>query len=169
MGNKPMLVIARLDDGKTMYAVERESRGLYALCRLGSWVDLDKLCSEAVVCRHRPRDATSNNLQHAHIQEHPGHSDLTAESSKYSKKKRLAIEAIQSMVKRPTAEASSYSQVIQPLEAPTSTPGPVSLVQEAIVQQPVPDEPVQQPAAADILDNIRTQYLESLYLSKVCI
>ena len=51
MGSQPMVLIARFDDSRTLCAVERESRGLYALCQLGSWVNFQGLKAEAVVSK----------------------------------------------------------------------------------------------------------------------
>ena len=156
MGTQPMVLIARLDDGLTLYAVEREDRGLYVLCRLGSWVNLQQLRAAAV--------ASKQDLSNKPLEKALGIGDvaavpiITPEGSKYSKKKRLAIEAIQHMVKRPST-AEPQSATVEP-ETPLEPPVPEAPLEE------VPSQVPSQVSAAEMFDNIRTQYLEALYLSK---
>lgn len=152
-----MVLIARLDDGRTLYAVEREDRGLYVLCKLGSWVNLRQLREAAVVSKQElPRALERNNSPQ---QESAPVPLATPESSKYSKKKRLAIEAIQSLVKRPSTDLLTESKPV------TMDSEPIVPV-EAMVEQPPVDGPAPL-TAAEIFENVRTQYLEALYLSKV--
>lgn len=167
MGSQPVVLIARLDDGRSLYAVEREARGLYVLLHLGSWVDLQQLRAVAVVSK---QDVPTT----LHRPSWPGASLPTAplttpESSKYSKKKRLAIEAIQSMVKRPSISLSADA-------TPTETRALIAAEKSAQNSQPqekldigLTREDVAQPTANEIFENVRTQYFEALYLSKVCL
>jgi DNA replication regulator SLD3 len=167
MGNTPMVLVARLDDGKSIFVVERVEQNLYVLCKLGSWVNLSQLCAKAVVSRHDPLKVLTNRFEtRSSLPGVDGESQVTPESSKYSKKKRLAIEAIQSMVKRPSKDVLSL-----PPDAATlcSQPGaamepqPVKQAKAEMIQEDV----VVRPMATDILENIRSQYFEALYLSKV--
>ncbi len=162
-----MVLIALSDDGKSHFAVEREGRGLYALCKIGSWVRLNELCITAVVTRYQSHKGIFNGTELASCaQSSPAESQITPESSKYSKKKRLAIAAIQSMVKRPSRDLSCTSQDVVPVQAPYDT------VLESQSQEDdgtkTQEDSIVQPTAAEILDNIRSQYFEALYLSKVC-
>lgn len=159
MGSQPMVLIARLDDGRTLYAVEREDRGLYVLCRLGSWVDIHQLKEAAVVSNQElPRGLERRDS----LQQNTPAPLVTQESSKYSKKKRLAIEAIQSMVKRPSAGLLTESQLVTAEVEPILDSQPA----ESTAEQPPMDDPVTR-TAAEIFDGVRTQYLEALYISKV--
>lgn len=162
MGSQPMVLVARLDDGRTFCAVERESRGLYALCQLGSWVNLQALKAEAVVSKQE-----MPKLSHMCP---PGNAIpqlaiplATTESSKYSKKKRLAIEAIQSMVKRPSTSLVTESQESH-TEPDSAT---IPLPTEKVIISPSQEEGTTQLTAAEIFENVRNQYFETLYLSKV--
>ncbi len=171
MGSQPTILVARLDDTRTLYAVERESRGLYVLCQLGSWVNLHELRAVAVVSRQDLPERAGPQV--------PTTLPLPiSESNKYSKKKRLAIEAIQSMVKRPS---TSHLTDTQPesqrstldLEPPfTDYPAPSQdaphqeLTNQKLKVVPPIDDVISQPTAAEIFENVRTQYLEALYLSK---
>lgn len=161
MGSTPMVLIARLDDGKTHFAVELEARGLYVLCRIGSWVDMEKLCAGAVVSRYRSMAKKNEGTKFTNIQAQTEISQITPESTKYSKKKRLAIEAIQSMVKRPSGELTPSSQALPKIPEPQPQTGAAAatLSPEKLVSHPV--------ATEEILDTIRNQYFEALYLSKV--
>lgn len=159
MGSQPMLLIARLDDARTLFAVERESRGLYALCQLGSWVNLHVLKAEAVVSKDEMHKLSEKGLPVAVPRATVPLA--TPESSKYSKKKRLAIEAIQSMVKRPSTSLTTDSQE-SPVEPASATALPLT---ENVLASPS-QEVAAQLTAAEIFENVRNQYFEALYLSK---
>jgi DNA replication regulator SLD3 len=160
MGNQPMVLIARLDDARTLYAVERESHGLYVLCQLGSWVNIQQLRTAAVAWKHessRTSDGQDNIIQEPSL-------STTVPEVKFSKKKRLAIEAIQSLVKRPTSNLLADPESITPESIPPAIPIPE--VQQCNSQSMV-DETISPPTASEMFDTVRTQYFEALYLSKV--
>ncbi|CAL3970907.1 hypothetical protein PZA11_007310 [Diplocarpon coronariae] len=164
MGNKPTVLIARLDDNRTLYAVERESRGLYVICQLGSWVNLHDLKAAAVLSKQElPERAGLPTSTQSHS---------IPESNKYSQKKRLAIEAIQSMVKRPVTGPIADSQAgsAEPEQVVVEFPIPSQASDQQFDAQGRSGVPVveyiAQPTAAEIFDNFRVQYLEALYLSK---
>ncbi|KAB8289685.1 hypothetical protein EYC80_010597 [Monilinia laxa] len=166
MGNQPMVLIARLDDNRTLYAVERESRGLYVVLQLGSWINIQQLKSSAVVAQTDRADLPVKGLLLGSTAIEPLTAPLIT-GSKYNKKKRLAIEAIQSMIKRPSTPSTPLLPEPRPQSAaPESVP--VSEAQnetQATVTLPAIETTIQA-TATEIFDNIRTQYFESLYLSK---
>lgn len=167
LGNTPMVLIACSEDGKSYFAIERESRDVYAICKLGSWVRIDQLCGAAVVSRYHSRRGTVNNIERPPSAKGAvGEPIITEGPSKYSKKKRLAIEAIQSMVKRPSRDVSATCQVTAAAQPKSETNVEPQLQVPGDVME-VKDEIVAQPVATDILENIRSQYFEALYLSKV--
>lgn len=159
MGSQPMTLIARLDDDITLYAVEREDRGLYVLCQLGSWVNLQLLKATAVVSKQGVSKATERNLGPS--MDTVSVPLMTAETSKYSKTKRLAIEAIQSMVKRPLTGILTESQT-----APRGQESILDSQLEETTLSPRTEEPVAQPTSNEIFETVRNQYFEALYLSK---
>lgn len=167
MGNTPAVLIARCGDMKSLFVMERVEQNLYILCRLGSWVSLSRLCTGAILSRHETfKAAASRSEAESVLHENKAESQVTPESSKYSKKKRLAIEAIQSMVKRPSRDGLS---ALQDQAAPHSQP---STVMESQPSKQTGAEVIQEdinvrPMATEIFDNIQSQYFESLYLSKV--
>lgn len=185
------LLVAKSEPRGNIYALERQNNGLYVICKLGSWVEIESLAQQATtVCSERvfpPKpDVTTEQATQSAI--------TTPHMHKEQKKKRAAIEAIQSLVRK---RAKSQSQAPQanldesagsPVdgdtfkmdvdESPTSqveekkTPNAKLLGGAALpaIQSgpsPLPDLPPQD-LAASIFDNIRTQYFEVLYRSKVC-
>jgi DNA replication regulator SLD3 len=162
MGSQPMVLIARLDDARTLCAVERESRGLYALCQLGSWVNLHGLKVEAVVSKPEMHKLSEKGPSGIAVLQ-SATPLVTPEPSKYGKKKRLAIEAIQSMVKRPSTSLATESQE-SPIEPESHT---TLQVTEGVTGPPPQEELATQLTAAEIFENIRNHYFEALYLSKV--
>jgi DNA replication regulator SLD3 len=153
-------LVARLDSTCTLFAIERESQGLYVLFQLGSWISLQQLRASAVASKQdvsKPLSLVQNGETSVPID--------TPESSNYSNKKRLAIEQIQSMVKRPSTSLSTDNS--QGTNTPVETP----VLQPHALGVPVDSPPVvelaTQPTAAEIFENIRNQYLEALYISKV--
>jgi len=163
MGSQPMVLIARLDDARTLCAVERDSRGLYALCQLGSWVNLPGLKATAVASKQDLPKLSERVLPGGAVAEAIAAVPLgTPESSKYSKKKRLAIEAIQSMVNRPSTTLATESQ-----ESPIDPESTSNLQLAEKATNPTSREEVTtQLTAAEIFENVRSQYFEALYLSK---
>jgi len=160
MGNQPMVLIARLDDGRSLYAVEREDRGLYVLCQLGSWVNVQQLRASAVASTVDPPNKTGKVLGHMDNDPLP---QKAPDATKYGKSKRLAIEAIQSMVKRPSTGNLAESQA----SALESQPPELSQGDEHASNEPAINEASVPPTASELFDGVRSQYLEALY-SKVC-
>jgi DNA replication regulator SLD3 len=182
MGNRPVVLIARLETNKTIYAIERQDGGLYSLCKLGHWINLEKLNDDATVANTkllRPRDAPARTIPDA---------ATTPQLHRENKKRRLAIEAIQSLVKRP-ARSQTISSITQiPETAPTSgstenetappitnlsadsdftgVANPAALAKDSAILT-VPEAELPQPTAADIFDTVRNQYWEALYHSRV--
>ncbi|KAI1844335.1 hypothetical protein JX266_009429 [Neoarthrinium moseri] len=185
MGTRPIVLIARLESNRMSYVLERQDSGLYTLCKLGNWVDLEKLSSHATVAYTkliRPR----SNPAHASMPE----ATTTPELHKENKKRRLAIEAIQSLVKRPARSLSISlpSQAPEAAQVPTAveqdvasqTLGPPSGLSPAeknpdleamaatqLTKDPVPEQPSSQHTADDIFDNVRSHYFEALYHSMI--
>ncbi|KAI1347611.1 DNA replication regulator SLD3-domain-containing protein [Xylaria sp. FL0043] len=184
MGSRPVVVIARLESNKSLYAIERQANALYTLCHLGSWVDLEQLCDLATVsCSALVRD------QPVLPAEPSARAPLiTPQISHTNKKRRLAIEAIQSLVKKPmrSPSISALSQVGEASRPPTPIQGgnvfggSVSGDQDApsrsevtpksglasradVVQEQ--DEALHIPTADGIFENIRNHYFEALYHS----
>jgi len=159
MGNEPMTLIARLDDGLTLYAVERQDRGLYVLCQLGSWVNIQQLRAVAVVSRQEIK-ALERSFGSGGIATAPS---VPAASSVLSKRKRLAIDAVVSMVKRPCT--GILTEIPTPVE-------PLPLLQSDLKTQ-LPDSQLPtdeistQLTATEIFETVRNHYFEALYLSKV--
>ncbi|KAL2288066.1 hypothetical protein FJTKL_04218 [Diaporthe vaccinii] len=177
----PSVLIARSDSTRNVYAIERHQTGLYVVCKLGAWVAIEKLSHLAEACyeqRCRPAQAA-----HANVAEAPS---ITPQLHHESKKKRLAIEQIQSMVrKRPRTvsttpcesqdQSQPHIQAVAPavahfLEDPFQAQPPgvgVSEPPPKSSQAGVVDSNADmQTSAEDIFQNIRSQYLEALYHSK---
>lgn len=182
------VLLARSETSRMVYALERESGGLYVLCKLGSWVDIGRLARDATfLCRERvsngnpskPADTSATPL-------------VTPLMYKESKRRKLAVDEIQSLVRRRSsaaAEKDSQSQgralteekpdspglnsqsvelVEEPAEASTGLLSPSSGGQDTAAPLPAPkDDLLAQSNAEDIFQNIRTQYFEALYHSKV--
>ncbi|KAL7628049.1 hypothetical protein AAE478_002245 [Parahypoxylon ruwenzoriense] len=172
-----VVLIARLETDKTLYVLERQKDGLYTLCQFGSWVDLQELEQFATVSCPWLIEKRSNTSRNSSI----SHPLTTPQLHHETKKRKLAIEAIQSLVKRParSRSVSTPSQCVPPTEWPapgqdngesqpkrihatsmreTQSPSQTARVSEA-------DEVFATPTADGIFGNIRYQYLESLYLS----
>ncbi|KAI1334797.1 DNA replication regulator SLD3-domain-containing protein [Xylariaceae sp. FL0016] len=193
MGHQAIVLIARLETDKTVYTIERQNNGLYCLCKLGSWVNLENLAQVATVsCTQliqQNSEASTDPVQ--------PHALATAVQHHEQKKRRLAIEAFQSVVKKLT-RSRSISAVSQSLDTPAlSTPIESStkavsrrdssaqdipdahasnpqIESQARAQPSINDQvtlPLQKdesltvPTADDIFDNIRAQYFDALYHS----
>jgi DNA replication regulator SLD3 len=183
------VLLARSETSRAVYAIEREASGLYVVCKLGSWVDIEALSQGAtVVCRGRiksskPPQGDINTAKPL----------ITPQMYKEHKRRKTAIEEIQSICRRrSTIGSESESRPSTPAPA---TPrlessdthgdqmaGAASVAVEATKIDtvatpqtqpensglPGPEESMAQPTADSIFQNIRTQYFEALYHSMVC-
>ncbi|KAK8089632.1 hypothetical protein PG997_004593 [Apiospora hydei] len=171
LGARPVVLIARLEGDKSVYALERQDNGLYSLCKLGSWVNLEQLSGYATVTntkmvKQRPQIA-SQEIDSAPL--------VTPQLHKETKKRRLAIEAIQSMVKKPQRSASvaETSNAPSPMDPATNCqtasqatlPAPETQAAAQLTLPTNPELPIEQTTADDIFNNIRNQYIETLYHS----
>ncbi|KAM0236243.1 hypothetical protein ACHAP5_009452 [Fusarium lateritium] len=188
MGSGPAVLLARKESSRAVYALERQENGLYAICRLGPWVDLDVLAGHAsAVCQQRLHPVVKSESQ---MQNGPS-AITTPHIHKEEKIKRAAIEAIQSLVrKRPRSQSvSTLAESVKQetvSEAPTPTeiklPSPTLQPEELVgrldehqnqpllstISTSTPmniDEPTQQPTTEGIFDILRTQYSDTLYKS----
>lgn len=178
----PSILIARSDATRHVYAIERHQTGLYVVCKLGAWANIEKLSKVAIAC-YAPRclpilaDGESNTLASA----------TSIQLPKVSRRKRLAIEEIQSMVRKRSRTMSiaqpdtqtTHSQlvtdiaaVVPSLEATNSgvhiapggaLPPAIPVGSQTNLAEALNDTQV---SAEDIFQNVRSQYFEALYQSK---
>ncbi|KAJ4403310.1 hypothetical protein N0V85_005124 [Neurospora sp. IMI 360204] len=166
------LLVARSEANRMLYAIERESDGLYILCKLGPWVDVDVLAQSAtVVSSQRIKSCKSAQPEVAA----PGPL-ITPQMYKETKRRKLAIEEIQSSLirKRSNTTTTELSQLPTPISGspdqslaePAEVPT-VSSKPHLPAALPHPAEDVlSQPTAQGIFQNTRMQYFEALYHSK---
>ncbi|KAH7170675.1 DNA replication regulator SLD3-domain-containing protein [Dactylonectria macrodidyma] len=187
MGSVPVVLLARYESSRNVYALERQDDGLYVTCRLGHWIDLYSLASHATAaCHERLRPTTRPESR--------GRTASTAMTTpqlhKDQKVKRAAIEAIQSLVrKRARSQSiSTFEDPIKsdenalsskPVESQPPSPSPrnaelrdtkaIDKVEaKCAVSVPAVDSgegSSPQQTAEAIFDNIRTHYFEALYKS----
>lgn len=161
----PSVLLARSDLTRNVYAIERHQLGLYVVCKLGSWVSVEKLSKLAEAC-YAPRCTLAQESNtadtEAPVTSHQFH--------KESKRKRQAIEELQSMVRKRQKSLAPESQ--ETLSQPAvQSQGPEQVVntETQTVQAtggPLDPNPDAQVSAQAIFENIRSQYFESLYHSK---
>lgn len=186
LASSASIVIARNESKRTIYALERQPNGLYVMCKLGSWVDLGELARRATALCHQ-RLAPARQHRHEREDDAPL---TTPHLHKEHKKKRAAIEAIQSLVRKkskPQAVQQEHGSDEKGDEAEvdiraSQLPSPeiksdeqnnaqnlVNVQDASMTGHSVDDAPPasSQQTAEEIFDNIRTQYFEALYRSMV--
>ncbi|CCU75549.1 SLD3 domain-containing DNA replication regulator protein [Blumeria hordei DH14] len=159
--NQPLILVARHKDSKSLFALERESQGLYALFQIGSWVNLQQLLNVAVATK---QDSSELSLlsKTTSCQKLPQPNNFSVPN--ISSKKRIAIQALQSKLRRPS----------NPTESPTQHKDehPIELTKAPLSKNYLPHDHGQlesEPTPSDLAETsetIRTQYFEILYLSK---
>lgn len=181
------VLLARSETSRIIYAIEREGSGLYVLCKLGAWVDIENLGLNAtVVCSQAMRNRRSIKVDESAVAPM-----ITPHMYKESKRRRLAIEEIQSMVRKrsvvaltdkdPSSQTSTPKEqtptpevmdtqdnglVEAPIKAPADVPLPLPDGQGSLAPALQPDlDILAQPSAEDIFQNVRMQYFEALYHS----
>lgn len=180
MGSVPVVLLARFDSSRNVYALERQPNGLYITCRLGPWTDLLDLSTHATAtCQERLRAVPRPNSRQGATS-----ALTTPQLHNDHKVKRAAIEAIQSLVRK-RARSQSVStleeatQALNPVKS--QLPSPVLKHEElpeanahidstiehlTPVSKPISHEqPTPQQTGETIFDTIRTQYFEALYKS----
>ncbi|KAL2756212.1 hypothetical protein ACRALDRAFT_1076488 [Sodiomyces alcalophilus JCM 7366] len=119
MAVEPNALIARNEATRAIYAIERSDTKLYTVCKLGSWVDVLELSTKATVSSkqllrlgHLPRtDTPTAPLTTPHLH-------------KEQKQKRLAIEALQSVVrKRGRSQSVSAPEIARAEKRPMCEDG----------------------------------------------
>ncbi|KAF7551684.1 hypothetical protein G7Z17_g4840 [Cylindrodendrum hubeiense] len=134
MGSVPVVLLARYDSSRNVYALERQDNGLYIACRLGSWVDLSSLAKHATAACHKRLRSTARPESRGRI----GSTAMTTpQLQKDQKVKRAAIEAIQSLVRK-RARSQSISTFDDPfkLDENALNPNPVeSQLPSPLLQQ----------------------------------
>ncbi|SPN96892.1 uncharacterized protein DNG_00412 [Cephalotrichum gorgonifer] len=180
-GGGPYLLIARSEKPRHLYAIEAFEHGLYTVCKLGSWVELSRLRSKATLsCEQLLEPVRVDRPDEGAAAAQPL---TTPGMHKANKEKRIAIEALQSVVrKKRTQSISSLPPLSQGGLSPpttfadscppsTNTEDPVP-TQESQHSIPLPVEPAQPcappppPCGEELLERIRTQYFDALYRSK---
>lgn len=192
------ILLARSETSRMVYAVEHESPGLYVVCKLGTWVDLDLLSQNATVV-YRERMVNPKPVK---LEEAASVPLITPHMYKENKRRKLAIEELQSTAIRkrswtltdkdarsedpaaPESRPASRAQSRAPSRPPSrdtsiQTPAPFETTPAEPNHNPLyesantpasqlagEDDPLVQPTAETILDNIRSQYFEALYHSK---
>ncbi|KAK0763116.1 hypothetical protein N5P37_004100 [Trichoderma harzianum] len=171
LGPAPIVLIARNELRGTTYALERQSNGLYVLCKLGPWADLESLAQNATAVRYeRLSPVKTERVERPDIE-----ALTTPQLHVEQKKKRAAIEAIQSqMRKRVRSQSVSTVGILAKEEEslePESLLSQLPSPDMSLEQLPLPGSedqantaPIVQ-GAEDIFDSIRTHYFDALYKS----
>lgn len=171
LGPAPIVLIARNELRGTVYALERQFNGLYVLCKLAPWADLESLAQKATAVRHERLSPVKPERI-----EHPGGEALiTPQLHVEQKKKRAAIEAIQSQMRKRVRSLSVSTVGIMTKEEETQEP------ESLLSQLPSPDmsseqaplpgsenriNPVSMASSAEeIFEGIRNHYFDALYKS----
>ncbi|CAK7205993.1 hypothetical protein SEUCBS139899_008776 [Sporothrix eucalyptigena] len=115
----------------SIFAIERDEAGLYVLCKLGSWVDLQKLGRHATaVCQQRMPASVTTQLT-AKAQEP---ALITPQVYKDRGKKRLAIAELQSIVRRRPATSQLTPEAAAAVSQVDDIPSPaLEAVEEALL------------------------------------
>lgn len=134
LGATPSVLVAHHDATRTVYALERQRDGLYAMCRLGAWVDIELLAQDATaICHDRvfPVKPELSPPQQASL------AGASPHLNSQQKKKRAAIEAIQSLVrKKPKAEPGPSGEAVA-----AGRPA----VEQSIEEEPMPEIMIRHP------------------------
>ncbi|KAE9570245.1 hypothetical protein CGMCC3_g13624 [Colletotrichum fructicola] len=202
VADRPSLLIARNDASKALYAIERAAtagNALYAIFKLSSRADLLALAENATV--------TGKHIAHMRQAEEARQTQLlqaqhelpttTPGIHKGHKEKRMAIEALQSIVRKRgrSQSVSTFDEAtraekrtrsdddnasrpqtpsvlnpsMNPVQMVETKPEPAEWIGTHLdaveaIPQPVRELNTAQ-TAGEIMENVRTQYMEALYKS----
>ncbi|KAM0670711.1 hypothetical protein ACQRIT_006742 [Beauveria bassiana] len=146
IGAARSVLVARHEATRAVYAVERHADGLYAMCRLGAWVSVERLARDAAtaVCAERVFPVKAETLSSPSIAAAAMTTTTTTTTLRMDspqRKKRAAIEAIQSLVrKKPKAEARTSSDGVTAPEVPRRLSDQMlAHVKQSVEESPMPD------------------------------
>ncbi|PMB68288.1 hypothetical protein BM221_006465 [Beauveria bassiana] len=143
IGAARSVLVARHEATRAVYAVERHADGLYAMCRLGAWVSVERLARDAAtaVCAERVFPVKAETLSSPSIAAAAMTTTTmtTLRMDSPQRKKRAAIEAIQSLVrKKPKAEARTSSDGVPAPEVPRrSSDQMLAHVKQSVEESPM--------------------------------
>ena len=199
----PVVLIARFEADRSLFAVERVKQDRYALCKLGNWVKAEDLQPAAVWKPDAPAKSEEKQVHARGKKAERAEAALQAPAGSTGIKRRRLEDDHAARVPAALSETGgvrhgairdSSSNVIHAFEspAPDSTealrgqiaedsppnqrqqtqhsltiddrdPSPLDAAPEPVDLAPVESDP------RDVFRVIQTQYLETLYLSKVCL
>ena len=163
--SQPMVLIAQLaiDDG--LFAIERAQEGVYAMCRLGHWVNQNMLERLQVIPVDIARPQKRQLQEQPRLQEYSWWSTAAIGLRRESKcdpgkdsgfeKTRGVRLCLQMPQQKPTAPAQVDQEI-----APSIVRGHIENSMEGMVEEIAHDP-------EEVLRTVRTQYQEALYASKV--
>ncbi|KAI9722279.1 MAG: hypothetical protein M1812_001751 [Candelaria pacifica] len=162
-----IVLIAKLETERSLYAVESVARGTYAVCKLANWLKIEELRAAASVARI---ESWPTRQDHGFSEQYTewwrsAVSERTKEDSQRAKRRQItASNAVQLLMKQPKCRVQQQSPKAS---SPVSSP---SQINSNIELSHAPDgcnQPLKAgPTAQETLEIIRTQYLEALHLSK---
>ncbi|EKJ77039.1 hypothetical protein FPSE_02683 [Fusarium pseudograminearum CS3096] len=185
MGSVSVILLARKEGSRAVYALEKQENGLYAVCRLGPWVNLDLLADSATaVCRERLHPTARSEHQnqnalsatttpHVHKEEKIKRAAIEAFQSQVRKRRRSqSVSTLAESVKQEATEAATDSKlpspIIQPEELAKRSSEHTAQVQPLAISNDAKTEvPPLQQTAESIFDTLRTQYFDTLYKSMI--
>ena len=164
---RALVMVAKLEIEGSLYAIERVRCGLYALCRLGSWVNIEELRTAALASKnytppimHNPLDVFGEKTWWEGAAIGPGDAD---EGLRAKRLKANSSDSITLKMRLPVSQTlPQCGRNAVPHEPEALTAAPVLSTPKSCEQ---PDGAEVKPE--ELFDTVRCQYLEALYLSKV--
>ncbi|KAK4201850.1 DNA replication regulator SLD3-domain-containing protein [Triangularia verruculosa] len=118
------VLIARSEITRMVYAVENESPGLYVVCKLGSWVDMQDLSYDATAV-YQERLRSPKQIK---VEDTAGAPLITPQMYKENKRRKLAIEELQSVARKRAATLTERDSQSQFSALPDSRPASQGIV-----------------------------------------
>ena len=165
------MLVARLDSNGCLYAIERVQQGLYAWCKLGSWVTLEQLQEVAsfVLEEACDRGCHSRSINDFTKWDSAKLGSSVAQRLSSVKRRQLDMDhPLRSSVNQVISEAK-----VDTLQEPEQQQQQPSFKQatdpraQLPAQCPMGEVVVTEADPRETYSMVQTQYLESLYLSKV--
>ena len=162
------MVIAQQDSASTLYAVERIKPGIYTLCRLRDWVALEDFevaprISKKLLSRHSQREDYTGDVWWKTAAVDIDHEDpqryQETQKTKHCTKMRLSMK----LPSCPILETETSEKHLSVKDA--STLHEATCLETNPSAVPIGDD--NSTGIEDVLGLVRTQYLESLYITKV--
>ena len=163
------VIIATKDDGPTLYAIERANQGVYTLCKLASWVVLESFDRISMTSKRSCNShiGKEDNVSNVWWKAAAVNLDVGVQLGHKNVLQTRCVVGNRLSMKPPTSTMSFESAKKQDWSENSKIDNEVPLLETHPSASHILPDSNQLASTEDLLKNVRIQYQDLLYISKV--